>query len=213
MEGLVRLQADDIVAERYFAHPKHIFYDQRVLRYMLRRLRGVLEADQLLAGQTVSLHLEQLESDGRWHRIIVNQPQLLQQSSELFVVGFCGQRRYDADPTQVDELDQTLLREIPHHPGLLSYSTMELTHGDMVNCVIFHDEAAKMQWSTSETHHRAAGNISPHYYFSIRLYNGHISGGLSASERLKLTSVKYYDYRDGALWRAIRVMGSEEARK
>lgn len=210
MEGLVHLQSNEIIVERQFAHPYHTFYDRRVLCYMLYRLWNVMESAEGLTTNTLSLHLQQLELDGRWHRMIINNPKVLKTAAQFLVVGFFGQRRYEADDKEVNQLDQLLLHESADHPGLYGYSTMELTNGDTANCVVFRDETAKMHWRTSETHSRAVGAISPTYYHSIRLYNGRLNNHLSASENLELTCVKYYDFQHNKVWRAIRPFEQQE---
>ncbi len=207
MNGMVQLETGEVVAGRYFTHPQHIYYDGRILSYMLRRLCHLLESGQPTDPPTPVLKMEHPEPDGRDCRFIVVRPEQLAPLTDLVVVGFFGQRRYDADPHPVARLDSLLVSELVEHPGLLSYITLELTNGDYANCVLFADDDAKSRWSLSETHSRTANEISPNYYFSIRLYNGRLPSGLMQSDNLHLDVVKYYDYRGESLWRAMRPIG------
>ena len=129
-------------------------------------------------------------------------------ASALSIVGFFGQKRFDGDVALVNERDRLLAQEMENHPGLISYSSLELTNGDYANCVLFVDEAAKNHWGTSPVHAQVVRELSPCYYYSVRLYNGLLTGDLCQRPELQLTCAKYYDYSCQPAWRALRWLGS-----
>jgi hypothetical protein len=47
-------------------------------------------------------------------------------------------------------------------------------------------------------------DLTPHYYLSVRIYNGLLPSGLQQAGELHLTLVKYYDYQETPQWRAVR---------
>ncbi len=199
------LKPNQFIPDRIFTHPDHIFYDQRLLAYMARRLSLLFETGQMTPHHPRMSTLNLIEPDGRSHRIIVARPKELTCASELTVVGFFGQRRvHGVEHLPMDSTDHLLVETMRDHDGLYSYSTQELTCGNFVNLVIFRDEEAKNFWGRCPVHARFAHEISPQYYYTIRIYNGHLPNGLPKSDQLALQSVKYYDYQSQPMWQAAR---------
>lgn len=201
-----RLTIEQRVPERRFTHPAYTALDKRSLRYMLLRLHWVLESCYWVGNPNVmhsAVH-QMVESDGRHHRLIIIRPHLLQQLKNISVVGFFGQKSFDGDATEAANRDEMLFTEMQKHKGLLSYSSLELTNGDYGNCVLFRDEDSKNQWGGSPVHQYAAETLSPIYYHSVRLYNGILPQSLMEEHLLKLHVVKYFDYSEEPVWRAIR---------
>ena len=178
------------------------------MRYMLTRLCQVLETLHWRGNPNVLAPVTQelIESDGRHHRVIPIRPNLLRDRTSFEIVGFFGQRRFDADDSGIAARDKMLFDEMGRHEGLLSYSSLELTNGDYGNCVVFTDKAAKDHWGTSQIHQVAAQDLSPSFYYSIRLYNGILPSSIMSPHWLRLTSVKYFDYANGSLWMAERAL-------
>lgn len=203
------LQHDERVTERRFTHPHYIEVEVRLLRYMLSRLCQVLEAVHWRANPNTLAPVthELVEGDGRHHRIIPIRPNLLRDRRCFSIVGFFGQRRFDADGSGIASRDQMLFDEMEQHEGLLSYSSLELTNADYGNCVVFADEVAKQHWGYSRNHQVAAQVLSPGYYHSVRLYNGVLNAPLMEPHKLRLTVAKYYDYSAEMPWSAIRHIG------
>lgn len=202
----MQLGPEDIVAEHPFTHPDHITGDLNVMRHMVDRLCEVLADPQLHSHWPQSLIVKRPQPDQWQHRMVIVQPIRLQRARHLTVVGFFGHKRRNVDPAQViHPLDQLLVEELPEHPGLLSYSSLELEHGDYGNLVLFADDDAKNHWSTSKMHAQAV-ELAPGYYSNVRLYNGRLPAGILGSHTLSLTTVKYYDYETNPCWRAVRTI-------
>jgi hypothetical protein len=194
-----------------FAHPSHIASDVNSLRFMIDQLCLFLESPHLYSHSSRPIIFHRPSPEKWLYRLVVADPVHLMQQSSLTFVGFLGQKRSDANIALADEFDQTLVGEIPNHPGLLSYSTMGLVSGDFSNLVIFSNLEAKAHWSRSNAHAKAAGKLSPDYYLSIRLYNGQLSRGIADSHSLQLTQIKYFDYQANPWWQAVRVFEDESA--
>jgi hypothetical protein len=197
------LSADERIAHKPFTHPAYSKVEARVLRYMLLRLCQVVETFASNSTSELSIK-EMLEPDGRYHRVIVIQAAELAARTSFSVVGFFGQRCFDADYQDADARDKMLFEEMAVHPGLCSYSTLELTNGDYGNCVLFKDEASKNAWGRSQVHDSAVKELSPRFYHSIRLYNASLNAPLFEPHKLRLEQVRYFDYGVTPVWTAVR---------
>ncbi|MEZ4709521.1 MAG: hypothetical protein R3A44_20090 [Caldilineaceae bacterium] len=173
---------------------------------MIKRLGKVIDVLTRLEETTRHALLQQVEPDLREHRIILGPAWRAPRDKEiaLSVVGFFGQKRFDGDAGLINARDRLLAQEMENHLGLISYSSLELTNGDYANCVLFVDDAAKNHWGSSPLHAQIATELSPRYYFSVRIYNGVLSGKLWQESVLQLTCAKYYDYSCQPAWRALR---------
>jgi len=195
------LGADEMVAERPFTHTDYIQKDREVLVHMGEQVCLTLEKhlDMLQKGQPVYID----EPDRRWHRFIIPRPKTLSTAKKLYLVGFFGQKGQEKPSDYLTALDDRLIKQIPSFPDILSYSTIALSNGDFCNLVLLLDEEAKTKWMEGETHHKAVA-LSPGYYRSIRINNGVLPYGVLQCEKLQITKVKYYDYREDPLWKALR---------
>lgn len=201
MSALI-FQADDRIAHKPFTHPEYSKVEGRILRYMLQRLCQIIEQSSQ-TDQTLTMK-EMSEQDGRYHRIIVIKAAELAKHSNFSVVGFFGQRCFDADFSDAEARDKLLFDEMAAHPGLFSYSTIELTNGDYGNCVVFKDEASKHAWGRSQVHDSAVKELSPRFYHSIRLYSASLDVPLVEAHKLRLERVRYFDYTENPVWTAVR---------
>jgi len=194
----------DRVEGRPFTDPEQIPNDVNALRYMTDQVCLFLRTPRLYAGLKRPIIVHRPEK-GRWiYRMVIPDPDKLFAPDEIAFVGFLGKRREGADIALADEFDEILVAEIPDHPGLLCYSTMAQMCGNFSNLVLFADESVKTEWSKSKAHAQAVGKLAPDYYDSVRLYNGLLPKGVSDSQSLQLTKVKYFDYQEEPGWRAIR---------
>ena len=203
--GMHTLSLNQVIPERVFTHPDHVFYDQRLLAYMARRICILFETGQATPHHPRMSTLSLVEPDGRSHRIILARPKSLFTAKSLTVVGFFGQRRVEGiEHLPMDSTDHQLVQTMREHEGLFSYSTQELTCGNFVNLVMFRDEEAKNFWGTCPVHARFAREISPQYYYTVRIYNGLLADGLTHPDQLNLQWAKYYDYQNEGVWMAAR---------
>ena len=210
MSGAIQLQPKERYPGRLFANPEAGAYDLSVLQYMVDALCWVMTQAQAIPRQPrpYSLFIEEL--GGRFHRICLSQPEQLLDSGDLTVVGFCGKKRLDVDRGPIGAIDDALIEELPQHPHLLSYSTLQLESQNMVNLVLFNHPQGLEHWSASRQHALAV-RMSPQYYTVIRLHNALLPGGLMAKTSLKLLRTKYFDFQTDPPWRAVREFSSQTA--
>ncbi len=201
MTNIIHLSPTDIINERPFTHPAHILAEMKILRTMIDRLCLVIENHPIQTPLSYPVIVS--EPDGRSHRLALIHPERLRQPGALVAVGFFGQRRSGVFSAPVDEMDAILVAELVEYPGLLSYGTLALRDGNFGNLILFENLRAKNHWSGGKIHARAV-TLAPDYYYSVRIYNGILPDGITASSTLRLTEVKYFDYQSQPLWRATR---------
>ena len=199
MTTIIHLGPNQIVEQRPFTHPAHSFTDLSILHYMIDRLCLILKESTTRPAQPIFL----TEPDGRAHRLVLIRPRHLTTANNFATVGFFGQKRGDVPYGYLDALDEVLLSELSAHPGMLSYCTLRLPHGDFGNLVLFTSLDDISDWSRSPNHARAV-DVSPGYYASVRIYNGILPGGVSDSKSLRLNKAKYFDYQSHPIWQAVR---------
>ena len=120
------------------------------------------------------------ETDGRAHRAIVCDTRRLGDGRDLAWVGFFAVRRRDVDPAPLAVRDDELIQEFPGHPGILSYSSLELGDGDWGNLILLDGDEAREHWRVSERHAAAARDLAPRHYTDVRLHQGALPGGVRA---------------------------------
>lgn len=201
----ISLGPSERVSDRPFTNPEHNADDLAMLEYIAERVRYVLDQPHAVHHYPRPFVLY-LPEPGRLRlRIAITNPdELLSNKDDLVVVGFCGQKRPEADRSQVEAVDMELVGEFLQHPYLLSYSSLELKCGNWCNLVLFSNEQGLNHWAASTRHAYAALQLAPQYYLSIRLHNGVLPDGLMSGHKITLTRTKYFDYQGGTLWRAVR---------
>lgn len=197
---MITLTAHDHLPDRPFTYPEHTSREYQILRYMLDQMRDMLDT---LLHLSEYFDIINCPDDGRSCRYIIPRPPLLAKADNLAVVGFFGEKRPDATPAHFGHLGERIMRTIPTHPDILGYSNKELESGDFSNLVLLRDEAVKNEWMDGTDHTRAVA-LSPTYYTAVRIYNGTLTGGITAPQTLTLTKVKYYDYQTSPVWRGER---------
>jgi hypothetical protein len=200
---IVTLAETERVPGRPFTDPAHTDADVGAILVMAAALRR--ELDTLPGGRRpVTLQLPDVED--RPHRAVVADDRRLRTDHDLSFVGFFAQRRTGLDFGPLDAVDDDLILEFPAHPGILSYSSLELPVGNWGNLIIVDPPGAADDWRTSTKHAYAARELAPRYYLSVRLHNGRFPGGLTAS-RPVLGRTSYYDFQEAPPWRAQRRVG------
>lgn len=148
----VRLGPVETVAGRPFSDLERNEMDLAAMRLMAARLREVLESG--VEPAPVPWILSRSEA-GRHHRIVVLNRDALLSERDLTAVGFFGQSRPDLDPAAWNELqtvDWELVEEFGRHPGVLSYSTLELPNRDYGDLALLTDSQACEHWMASAKH-------------------------------------------------------------
>lgn len=198
----IALHPTEVVPGRPFTNLVHTAQDITHLEYILSRLRQVLNQLSLERSQFCLFYLA--EAAGRQHRLFLQNSPYLRGSCDLIAVGFCGQRRPVADRSALETADAEITRELPQNPFLLSYSSLELADGNWCNLVLFSHPQALGYWLRGARHEQAARELSPQFYYSIRLHKAILPGGLFSGHPLTLQRTKYYDYKGNVTWGAVR---------
>ncbi|MBM4422312.1 MAG: hypothetical protein FJ030_02840 [Chloroflexi bacterium] len=193
----VRLAEREDVRGRPFADASHSADDLRALQSIAARL-----ADMLSGSDPQPLHVETHDPNGRCLRVIVSRPEMLATDRDLVFVGFFGQRRANADPAPIDEVDRTLVAEFAAYPEILSYCSLELENGNYGNLVLLAHDGAREHWRESARHQYAVAELAPSYYASVRLHSGAVVGRLRG-RNFRFRRTKYFDYQNG-FWCALR---------
>lgn len=198
----ISLRPTEVVPGRPFTNLAHTDQDITHLEYILSRLRQVLNQLSLERPQPYLFYLA--EAAGRQHRLFLQNAPYLQGSCDLIAVGFCGQRRPVADRSPLETADAEISQELPQNPYLLSYNSLELADGNWCNLVLFSQAQGLAYWLRGAKHEQAARELSPQFYYSIRLHKAILPGGLFSGHPLTLQRTKYYDYKGKVTWGAIR---------
>jgi hypothetical protein len=206
MSAIIRLSPTQVVGDRPFADPDQTTADLATLAYMLERLRDAVQSPANAAAAEPPVTLGLAEPDGNAHSVVLARPEALRQAPDLFVVGFFGFRRPEADPLPIFGVDEELIREFIAHPGVYSYSRLQLREGNWGNMVVLGDPQARYYWMTSELHTYAVRELAPKYYRTVRLHNALLSGGLFGRGDLSVVRTRYYDYQGMLPWFAVREM-------
>jgi hypothetical protein len=206
MENIVQLAHTDILTERPFTHPMHIPGDLSTLLSMAHELYLTLQNSPDLTSLPQMIIFNMPDQLNWRHRQVLANPLHFTRPDPIHVVGFFSQKRSQVNMEPIKEFDQTLMMEIPHHDGLISYSSKLLDDGNFANLVLFINEAAQMQWSRSEVHAKAANELSPNYFQWIRIYNGLLPHGIQRSSALSLHKARYFDYEQNPVWRGERTL-------
>lgn len=202
----IKLGPDERVEGRPDFDPSHGVEDLHRLQAMARQLVDLYEDPKLCDFSARMGPVCQSDPKGRHFRLYYLRPELLFSRKPITVVGFFGLRRPGADIRPLIQADKLFEHEFPHHPGLLSLSTVRLPDGNFGNLVLFTDPEAKDRWNRSQPHQELVARISPPYYRAIRLNNGILPDGLATPESLRLTRVRYIDYASSPIWRALRAL-------
>jgi hypothetical protein len=172
--------------------------DLTVLRYMARRLHLMIqgfEQAEACSQQQPQLYLGQ-ERRGHAHRIIIYRQQELLLKSSFTFVGFISRRKDNLAAStiaKIQKTDQKMIRELVSVPGILSYSSLELPHGNWCNLVLMSNMGVKSHFKKAETHLYAAHQLAHTYYDWIRLQIGTLPEGLDPME-MRLLKTRYYTF-------------------
>lgn len=186
--------------------------DEQLLAYMLQDLRALMR--RLHAG---AIDLQPYESltwsvHGLERRTVICDPLGLAKHGDVHIVGFFGERRGDpVTQARINRLERALLTEFRSHPGVLSYSSIELVDDYWANLVVHRANDDREHWRNGAVHREAAEDASPQHYRSVRIHHGVLAEGVCWSNSIRLLRTKYWDYGEtpvgGAVWTASRELG------
>ncbi len=202
----VRLDADRNPAGHPCADLLHYGADLALMNYLLQDLRVLVRqaatGDAVLHPyQTITWHVHGLK-----RRTVMCDPAPLLRGSDVWVVGFLGDRRSRDEANEVDEFEIDVIAEFREYPGILSYSSIELIGNQWANLVVHRNIEDREAWRHSPVHIEAAENLAPRVYHSVRIHNGRVLGGPIGSNTVIVELTKYWDYDSDPTWHAIRVL-------
>jgi hypothetical protein len=204
MGTIDHLAPTEPVPGRPFADHKASEEDLSTMRWMAEHLRSLAVGP---AGGERPVYTHQVDENGATHRIVVPDWRALQADRDVTAVGFFGQIRPAVNHSAIMDLENELIEQLPTVPGLLTYYNLHRPKQGYGNLVLFASEDSKDGWRDNETHSLAVERTPDHYY-SVRLHNGLIPGGVMSSASLLLLRTKYFDFRNVPHWRSVREYGS-----
>lgn len=198
------LAVDQSVRRRPFTSTGLYDRDRSVLSYMLEDLRAMLgEMDDGAITVTSFQPIEWLVH-GLKRRTILTDPMRLHAREDVCVVGFFGERHVDRDGTALEEANAEIVLEFQNYPGILCYSSMELADGNWANLVLHDVPEAREYWRASQAHAKAARELAPLFYRTVRIHNGTLAGGVLGGKQILIERTKYWDFRTTRVWHAVR---------
>lgn len=206
--SLIQLSAQEVVNGRSFTDLHHTILDLQSIRFMVACVFLALEEAPAQSNPNLLLLIHQPNARKWTQRIVITQPARLKSLAPLTVVGFFGIRNNGGDLSLAQRLDRQLIPELSVYEALLAYATVALPSGNFGNLVLFSCPEGKEQWGKSEKHAEAVRLLTPDYYSAVRLYNGLLPEGIANPDALELLLIKYYDYGDRPIWRAVRQLAN-----
>lgn len=200
----VALAPNEDPADREFAAVARYPGDLALLNYLLQDLRVLVR--RACKGE-IDLRCQQIVSwdvHGLQRRTVVCDPDGLRTDQIVHMVGFFGDRRQVIDEPTLHRSEWSLIDEFVNHPGILSYSSIELVDNYWANLVVHLDPADRETWRHCPAHVRAVMDVAPYVYHGVRIHNGCIAGGVVGSATVTIESTKYWDYDVTPVWHAVR---------
>ena len=157
---------------------------------MLNRVRDLLPRLGLLPGELRPLSLSFRDGDGRGHRLVILEPESLPRPDDLALVAFFGQRRTDVSDAPLYQIDSDLVDDLREHPGLVSYSSLDLGAATSANLVLARDRGVLERWQRSPRHERVARDLAPRHYTAIRIHTGSVPGGLGSGREARIAGTR-----------------------
>lgn len=172
--------------------------DTIILQYMARRLHLTLHqfTSSSSRQRTHPIVYSLQERRGRMHRIAIYQPWGLLVKTPLSFVGFLSRKQRQLPLSllkAIERVDKQMVESLAHTPGILSYTSLELAHGEWCNLVVLDNARTKASITSGKIHTYAAYNLAPAYYEWIRLHHGILPEGLDHME-MQLQKTRYYTF-------------------
>ncbi len=172
--------------------------DLPTIERMLRKVRELVPHVTQLPPELGPLSLAFRDGDHRGHRLVVLRPHALGAAAELALVAFFGERRSDVSDAPLHRVDTELIEELRDHPGIVSYSSLELGASTGANLVLATDPRSLEHWQRSERHALVARDLAPRHYHAIRIHVGSVPGGLAARQPARIASTRDLSFVGGA---------------
>jgi hypothetical protein len=164
--------------------------DFLTIERMLKKVRELVPHTTGLPFHLGPVSLAFRDADGRGHRLVVLRPNALAGDAELALVGFFGERRTDISDAPLHQVDSELIEELRDHPGIVSYSSLDLGDGKGANLVLASDRQTLEVWQRSNRHAYVAKDLAPRHYAAIRIHVGSVPGGLGAGLPARIATTR-----------------------
>lgn len=169
-------------------------HEVAALDRMLQRLRSVASRFGGMPRDLGPLSLSFRDAGGRGHRVVVLDPDALSQPRDLTLVGFFGLRREGVSATPLYSVDSQLVDDLGSYPGVVSYSSVELSDHESGNLVLATDAAVLERWQRSARHAHVSRDLAPRHYAAVRILTGLLRGGVGSSTTPDIASTRSIDY-------------------
>jgi len=198
------LGPEETISERPFTAVNLIDRDVSVLHGMLDDLVRILgEADMGI--QEIEPHQRVAwQQDGLARRLLICDEARLRAHQDACVVGFFGERRTEMEIGPLEEANSAIVAQFRNFPGILSYSSIELSNGRWANMVLHDDPVDREYWSRGALHAQAARTLGPMHYRTVRIHNARLSASVMEQPAFLVKKIKYWDYSAEPEWVAER---------
>ena len=210
--GTVLLGPDDAVRDRPFTAVDKTEQDLLILHGMLADLRAVVVEVEEGTRRFEPYHRLAWRAGGLTRRLLLCDVDRIRSHSGLCAVGFFAERRTDVEMWPLEEANSEIVDEFAKYPGILSYSSVELSGGHWGNLVLHDDPVDTTFWRTSKLHARAVETLSPQHYYNVRIHNGRLTSGVFDRPAIRIHRTKYFDYTGPGEWRAERELVPTDGR-
>lgn len=205
------LGPEDVIPERPFTDPANTEREAasmgRILAWERELARGW--AAEGARGPHVG---RDLDANGRRHLLVVPDTRTLAEARDFTAIGFFSRPRRGVDHGVLFELEDELVGRMGTYgaAGLLSYYDVELVKGAYGNLILFATPDVPEAWYADAIHRRAV-ELSPEHYYEVRLHKGSVPGPLLGDGEIAIERTKYFDFKGGARWLALRQFAVDPA--
>ncbi|MEZ4863656.1 MAG: hypothetical protein R3C14_20210 [Caldilineaceae bacterium] len=213
MTEIVQLSQHDVLIERPFTNPDHIAADRAILQTIAHYV-WQQHHELVAAGPTQQSFLCYYPTAQCWQkRLLLIHPEQLTPGQTLTMVGFLGQRRFEATPeiaARIMAMDEQLLLALGEAPGMVGYCSFLLVDGlNYANLVLMNSALTIDQWRQNELHQQINRFDSPQFYANVRIYSGLLTcHSPQLGPQVELQRVKYWDYQSTPTWHAVRLLST-----
>jgi hypothetical protein len=208
MEYQAVLGPDDVLEGKPFTDADNTRREVDVMQFMLEEERALVQEWAAGNGDAPSdVVLQDPDSEGRRHLLVVPNVRNLVEAAEFTAVGFFGKPREDVDHDVLFSLEDELVERMKRYGdvGLLSYYDVELVapKGTYGNLILFSTPDVPPEWHQDEIHNRAV-TLSPGHYHQVRLHKGSVSGSMLGGCQITIERTKYFDFTGDEIWFGLR---------
>ena len=131
---------------------------------------------------------------GRRHRVALLRSAALLRPDDLTLVGFFGRRRSAPRDATHPGVDPLLIDELRDHPGIVSYSSLDLGDGESGDMVLATSRRAVDDWQRAARRGHASRALAPRHFATVRIHTGVVEGGVISGRRPTIASTRRLDF-------------------